>query len=80
MKFRELEEDIFETDSEEYIRRDIEGSGLFGLSKKVSRCCLKLIGHRKTDLDTRRRGACDLVRGLCAHWEPEVTAIFTGFG
>ena len=31
------------------------------------------------DLDTRRRGACDLVRGLCVHWEAQVTAIFSGY-
>jgi exportin-2 (importin alpha re-exporter) len=57
MQFRPCDEEIFETDPDEYIRRDMEGS----------------------DIDTRRRGACDLVRGLCSYWEPEVTTIFSGY-
>lgn len=43
MEFRAADEEAFEDNSEEYIRRDLEGS----------------------DIDTRRRAACDLVRGLC---------------
>lgn len=46
---------MFEEDSEEYIKRDIEGS----------------------DSDTRRRSACELVKGLRKHYEENVSAIFT---
>lgn len=31
------------------------------------------------DIDTRRRAACDLVRGLCKFFEGPVTAIFSGY-
>ncbi|EGD83313.1 cellular apoptosis susceptibility protein [Salpingoeca rosetta] len=55
MYFREADEEIFEDNAEEYIRRDIEGS----------------------DVDTRRRAACDLVRGLCKFFESQVTDIFS---
>ncbi|XP_031553352.1 exportin-2-like [Actinia tenebrosa] len=54
MEFRDEDEEIFEDNPEEYIRRDIEGS----------------------DVDTRRRAACDLVRGLSKFHEQPVTAIF----
>uniref|UniRef100_A0AAR2IME0 Exportin-2 n=1 Tax=Pygocentrus nattereri TaxID=42514 RepID=A0AAR2IME0_PYGNA len=32
-----------------------------------------------SDIDTRRRAACDLVRGLCRFFEGPVTAIFSGY-
>ncbi|TNM88922.1 hypothetical protein fugu_005176 [Takifugu bimaculatus] len=57
MEFRSADEEAFEDNSEEYIRRDLEGS----------------------DIDTRRRAACDLVRGLCKFFEEPVTAIFSGY-
>jgi len=57
MSFRECDEEIFEDDYEEYIRRDIEGS----------------------DIDTRRRGASDLVRGLCKFFEGPVIQIFSSY-
>ena len=31
------------------------------------------------DIDTRRRAASDLVRGLCTHWEQQVTEICSAF-
>ncbi|XP_032826379.1 exportin-2 [Petromyzon marinus] len=55
MEFRAADEEAFEDNPEEYIRRDIEGS----------------------DVDTRRRAACDLVRGLCRFFEGPVTEIFS---
>ncbi|KAM3923511.1 exportin-2 isoform 1-T3 [Leptodactylus fuscus] len=55
MEFRAADEEAFEDNSEEYIRRDLEGS----------------------DIDTRRRAACDLVRGLCKFFEGPVTNIFS---
>eukprot|EP00039_Didymoeca_costata_P022455 m.4556 g.4556 ORF g.4556 m.4556 type:complete len:965 (-) comp3015_c0_seq1:58-2952(-) len=57
MLFRDCDEELFEDNYEEYIRRDVEGS----------------------DVDTRRRGATDLVRGLCTHFEEPVTQIFSGY-
>lgn len=32
-----------------------------------------------SDVDTRRRGACDLVRALCKFWEAEVTGVFSEY-
>lgn len=55
MKFRDVDEELFEDNPQEYIRRDAEGA----------------------DADTRRRGATDLVRGLCRTFEPQVIEIFT---
>lgn len=52
--YLETDEELFEDNAEEYIRRDIEGS----------------------DVDTRRRAACDLVRALSRHFEQQMTAIF----
>lgn len=57
MMFREADEELFEDNPEEYIRKDIEGS----------------------DIDTRRRSACDLVRGLCKFYEQLVTNIFSQY-
>ncbi|CAM9270853.1 unnamed protein product [Discosporangium mesarthrocarpum] len=31
------------------------------------------------DTETRRRGACDLVRGMCKHFEQQTTQILSGF-
>ena len=46
--------------------------------------CLVLVSHDMfpfgfTDIDTRRRAACDLVRGLCKFFEGPVTGIFSGY-
>ncbi|CAH1253654.1 CSE1L [Branchiostoma lanceolatum] len=57
MEFRDSDQELFEDDPEEYIRRDLEGS----------------------DIDTRRRAACDLVRGLCKFFEAPVTKIFSAY-
>ena len=51
------DEELFEDNPEEYIRRDIEGS----------------------DIDTRRRAACDLVRALTRHFEGPVIQNFTQY-
>ena len=53
----ESDEELFEDNAEEYIRRDIEGS----------------------DLDTRRRAACDLIRSLSRHFEEQMTSAFGQF-
>jgi exportin-2 (importin alpha re-exporter) len=54
MDFRPSDEELFEDNPEEYIRRDIEGS----------------------DVDTRRRAACDLVKALSKSFEVQMTEIF----
>lgn len=53
LQFREEDEELFEMNFLEYIRRDMEGS----------------------DSDTRRRIACELVKGLASHYEQLVTHI-----
>ncbi|RDD37617.1 Exportin-2 [Trichoplax sp. H2] len=57
MQFRDIDEENFEFNPEEYIRKDIEGS----------------------DVDTRRRAASDLIRGLCKHFEVQVTNICSAY-
>ena len=54
IEFRQSDEELFEDNAEEYIRRDIEGS----------------------DVDTRRRAACDLVKALSKSFEAPITDIF----
>ncbi|XP_067006504.1 exportin-2 [Anabrus simplex] len=54
MEFRVSDEELFEDNPEEYIRRDIEGS----------------------DVDTRRRAACDLVKVLSRYFEAKMMEIF----
>jgi exportin-2 (importin alpha re-exporter) len=51
IELRVDDEELFEDNPVEYIRRDMEGS----------------------DADTRRRGAVELVKGLCVHFEQLVT-------
>lgn len=57
IELREDDEELFEDNPVEYIRRDMEGS----------------------DADTRRRGAVELVKGLCVHFERPVTEAFTSY-
>eukprot|EP01137_Pigoraptor_chileana_P025247 Opistho-2@94433 len=57
ISLRESDEEVFEDNPEEWMRRDLEGS----------------------DIDTRRRSACDLVRGLSKFHQERVTAIFTAY-
>ncbi|XP_003739003.1 exportin-2 [Galendromus occidentalis] len=57
MEFRKADEELFEDNPEEYVRRDIEGS----------------------DVDTRRRSACDLVRALSKHFEDRITESFSTY-
>jgi exportin-2 (importin alpha re-exporter) len=57
LQFREDDEELFESNHVEYIRRDIEGS----------------------DSDTRRRGACELVKGLTAKFPEVMTASVSGY-
>ncbi|KAL5989404.1 hypothetical protein ACLOJK_010294 [Asimina triloba] len=53
IKLREEDEELFEMNHVEYIRRDIEGS----------------------DLDTRRRIACELLKGIATNYKEQVTAM-----
>lgn len=57
MQFRTSDEELFEDNPDEYIRRDIEGS----------------------DVDTRRRAACDLVQALCKSFEGPVIQNFSQY-
>ncbi|OVA14719.1 Importin-beta [Macleaya cordata] len=53
VRLREEDEELFEMNYVEYIRRDIEGS----------------------DLDTRRRIACELLKGIATNYKDQVTAM-----
>ncbi|XP_076462956.1 exportin-2-like [Babylonia areolata] len=57
IQLRAADEELFEDNPEEYIRRDIEGS----------------------DVDTRRRAACDLVQALCKSFEGPVIHNFSTY-
>jgi len=57
MEFRAADEETFEDNPDEYIRRDMEGS----------------------DIDTRRRAACDLVRALSKSFEGPVIQNFSQY-
>lgn len=54
LDFRTSDEELFEDNPDEYIRRDIEGS----------------------DIETRRRAACDLVKTLSQNFEVKIFGIF----
>lgn len=51
------DEELFEDNPDEYIRRDIEGS----------------------DVDTRRRAACDLVKVLTQYFEQQIKETFVAY-
>ncbi|KAJ0982137.1 hypothetical protein J5N97_010392 [Dioscorea zingiberensis] len=53
VRLRDEDEELFEMNYVEYIRRDIEGS----------------------DIDTRRRIACELLKGLALNYKEQVTAL-----
>eukprot|EP00271_Cylindrocystis_brebissonii_P023161 TRINITY_DN9424_c0_g1_i1.p1 TRINITY_DN9424_c0_g1~~TRINITY_DN9424_c0_g1_i1.p1 ORF type:complete len:976 (+),score=170.09 TRINITY_DN9424_c0_g1_i1:234-3161(+) len=55
LTFRDEDEELFDMNPVEYIRRDMEGS----------------------DSDTRRRMACELLKGLAAHYEQQITSLFS---
>ncbi|XP_043215299.1 exportin-2-like isoform X2 [Amphibalanus amphitrite] len=57
MEFRVSDEELFEDNPQEYIRRDVEGS----------------------DVDTRRRAACDLVKSLSRLFEQRITQEFSQY-
>ena len=57
LTLREIDEELFEDDPDEYVKRDIEGS----------------------DVDTRRRAACDLVQALCKFQETQLIQVFGRF-
>ncbi|KAJ7514727.1 hypothetical protein O6H91_23G056900 [Diphasiastrum complanatum] len=57
VRIRGEDEELFEMDHVEYIRRDMEGS----------------------DTDTRRRMACELVKGLSVHYKEQVTSMFSTY-
>uniref|UniRef100_T1J763 Exportin-2 n=1 Tax=Strigamia maritima TaxID=126957 RepID=T1J763_STRMM len=57
MQFRPADEELFQDNPDEYIRRDIEGS----------------------DVDTRRRSSCDLVKALSRFFEEKMTQVFSQY-
>lgn len=70
---RESDEESFEDNAIEFIRQDIEGSDS---DTRVSSCMsAQLLRFGHVALPLQRRVACDLVRGLCRHFNGPVTAI-----
>lgn len=57
VQLRDDDEELFEMNQIEYIRRDMEGS----------------------DFDTRRRVACELVKGLSTYYSQDVNAMFASY-
>ncbi|KAH7316301.1 hypothetical protein KP509_21G087100 [Ceratopteris richardii] len=57
VELRDDDEELFEMNQLEYIRRDMEGS----------------------DIDTRRRVACELVKGLSTYFSQEVNSMFSAY-
>ncbi|MCO5572303.1 hypothetical protein L7F22_026056 [Adiantum nelumboides] len=57
VELRDDDEELFEMNQLEYIRRDMEGS----------------------DYDTRRRVACELVKGLSTYYSQEVNRMFSAY-
>jgi exportin-2 (importin alpha re-exporter) len=57
LTLRDIDQELFDDDPEEYVKRDIEGS----------------------DVDTRRRAACDLVQALCKFQEAQLIEVFGRF-
>lgn len=81
MEFRTADEEQFEDNPEEYIRRDLEGSGKYlikAITLKAS-CSKFNLNFLIPDVDTRRRAACDLVKGLTRYFEGPVTGIFSQY-
>jgi exportin-2 (importin alpha re-exporter) len=71
-----LESDVeeFEDNPEEYIRKDIEKSGEFGVYIEMELCFCCYV-----DSATRRRAACDFLQALCIFFEPQVVAIYSQY-
>lgn len=87
--FRESDQELFEDNPEEYIRRDMEGSGLY-FPVPFAYTDLQIYIHiafvyqcscdvMTVDIDTRRRGASDLIRALSKFFEQQVTTLFGGY-
>lgn len=71
-----MDEELFEDNPIEYIRRDLEGSGKSFVY--MIHVCSKW--HWMTlDTDTRRRAAADFIRGLMERYETDTTTIMSQY-
>lgn len=84
--FPPIESDIeeFEDNPEDYIRKDIEKSGLcvklsMNSRKRQFFIVTKFIVHSFIDSTTRRRAACDFLQALCVFFEGKVVALFSQY-
>ena len=81
----EVDEELFEDNPIEYIRRDLEGSGMEStniIKKKRERekmCSKSIKIYTYKDTDTRRRAAADFIRGLMERYESQTTQIITKY-
>lgn len=74
MRFHtESDEELFEDNPIEYIRRDLEGSGTAAGDQRRHVFLFHL------DTDTRRRAAADFIRGLMERLEAQVTEIMSQY-
>lgn len=71
MGLREFEEEMFEDDAPEYVRRDLEGASTF---IPIHFNVLSML-IRFTDSETRRQAASDFTRALMQQFEAQVTEI-----
>jgi len=75
--FLGVDEELFEMDPIEYIRRDIEGSG-YNTKIYVKLLCMSWVVYQlyiPIDSETRRRAATDFVRGLMVLYLEQITQI-----
>lgn len=75
-----MDEELFEDNPIEYIRRDLEGSGKSLMSWiNVYRGVQEMWHWIVLDTDTRRRAAADFIRGLMERYERDTTAIMSQY-
>lgn len=88
LKLIAFEEEMFEDDAPEYVRRDLESASAFcyflwslsitKLYRALLTIALLLFGIH-SDSETRRQAASDFTRALMEQFESQVTAIITRY-
>lgn len=83
MTLRKFEEEMFEDDALEYVRRDLESASAFiprVSSFKPPYFVPDIISrYLCSDSETRRQAASDFTKALMEQFEPQVTAIVTRY-
>lgn len=76
MTLRTFEEELFEDDAPEYVRRDLESASECSVRPWE---CAELTVTRFTDSETRRQAASDFTKALMEQFESQITAIVTQY-